>query len=92
MTKNEIKSKTETMLGHGLETFSHEDHTRLSQDACQEDPYFYDDYNPAFILNGTPNSLLALIAEGKINLQDLAKVELAKRGYDTDCNWVGFNR
>lgn len=75
-----------------LSSFTKDDYRFLHYDACSNNPNFDDEHNPVFILNGLPISLLALIAEGKINLQDLAKHTLASSGYDTDGKWVGFKK
>lgn len=43
-----------------------------------------DDENPAFIFSLTHNKLLAQIAKGEINCQELAKLVLKGRGYDAN--------
>lgn len=50
-----------------------------------------DDLNPAFILSGVNNKLISQIIKGEINIIELAKREMEKRGLDFEGNWVGFN-
>ena len=49
-----------------------------------------DDINPAFILSMTNVKLLMDIANGKINITNLAKIELANMGLNLDGKWVGY--
>jgi hypothetical protein len=51
-----------------------------------------DDLNPIFILQGTHTDLLIAAAAGRIDLQDLARQQLANRGLDQDGRYVGFKR
>ena len=51
-----------------------------------------DDLNPQFIYCLTFNALLSDIATGKIDPIELAKKELANRGYNENAEWVGFNK
>ncbi len=44
-----------------------------------------------FIQTG-PTALLAAAARGELDLNRLARVELASRGLDRDGVWVGFER
>lgn len=51
-----------------------------------------DDLNPAFILSGTNINLLVQIANGELDMQELAKRVLEGRGLDINGAWVGFNK
>lgn len=50
-----------------------------------------DDLNPAFILSGTNINLLVQIANGEIDMQELAKRVLEGRGLDINGAFAGFN-
>lgn len=49
-----------------------------------------DNMNPAFILGMTMTQMLAKIAQGEINMVELAKRELENRGCDINGQWAGF--
>lgn len=51
-----------------------------------------DDDNPAFLFQGVPTKLLAMIVKGEINAAWLAGKEMANRGMDKDGLWVGFDK
>lgn len=51
-----------------------------------------DDANPAYLFSTTWTELLAKIASGEIDCQDLAKRTLAQRGVDLKGQWVGFDQ
>lgn len=55
------------------------------------DDYIADDKNPAFALGGVDSEFLALIAQGKIDAQELAKRILENRGENIHGEWVGFS-
>ena len=50
-----------------------------------------DDLNPLFILSGVFTQLLTRVANGEVDCQALAKLELANRGLDLNGKWVGYN-
>ena len=50
-----------------------------------------DELNPTFLFSLTYTELLLRVAKGEINAQDLAKVELCKRGFGTEGKWVGID-
>lgn len=39
-----------------------------------------------------PSEILAAVARGEIDLNQLAQLELASRGQDINGKWVGFER
>lgn len=49
-----------------------------------------DDNNPAYLYNTVNTSILVQIANGEIDANYIARVELANRGLDKKGNWVGF--
>ena len=49
-----------------------------------------DELNPIFIFGMTHNELLVKIASGELDMKDLAKRELAARGFDARGKWIGF--
>ena len=51
-----------------------------------------EDQNPLYIFTLTSNHLLAGIIKGEIDIVELAKRELDNRGYNTNCEWVGFKK
>lgn len=51
-----------------------------------------DDKNPAYLFTGIHTELLIKALSGEINLQELAKKEMANRGLDHDGNWIGFKK
>lgn len=51
-----------------------------------------DELNPKYMFQTTSNELLSQIAKGKVNPVELAKRELANRGYDANGDWVGFKK
>lgn len=92
MKKNQILAAIKTLTGkNDLSNITNNDVTQMNDSACSQfSPFDSDDDNPIFILDTVSNDLLALIADGKINLQQLASITLARRGYDLDGKWVGF--
>lgn len=48
--------------------------------------------NPRFALQGIGSDMLAMAARGEIDLNALARMELAARGLDADGQWVGFDK
>ena len=51
-----------------------------------------DALNPTYIFCGTANDLLAAICRGDIDPKKIARAELARRGYDENGTFVGFNQ
>ena len=51
-----------------------------------------DELNPNMIFQGTYTELLVKAAKGEIDLNELAKSELAARGLDQHGEWVGFKK
>jgi len=51
-----------------------------------------DELNPKYMFQTTANDILSQIALGKVNPVELAKRELANRGYDANGEWVGFKK
>ena len=51
-----------------------------------------DDRNPDFLFQGVVAELLVKALNGQIDLQELARQELANRHVDESGNWVGFKR
>ncbi len=51
-----------------------------------------DDRNPEFLFQGVVTELLVKALKGEIDLQELARQELANRHLDESGNWVGFRR
>lgn len=49
-----------------------------------------DNLNPNFIFNLTSTALIVKAVNGEINLLDLACKELARRGLNSQGDWVGF--
>ena len=49
-----------------------------------------DEVNPKFVLQGTATELLVQAASGRIDLNELARQELANRGLGRDGEWIGF--
>lgn len=49
-----------------------------------------DDDNSNFLLSQAFTHLVVKIANGSINMQYLAKIELAARGKDLNGEWIGF--
>jgi hypothetical protein len=56
-----------------------------------EDTEIFSAEELAFIQTA-PTALLAAAARGEVDLNHLARVELASRGLDRDGAWVGFQR
>lgn len=50
----------------------------------------HDELNPDLLFRTTWNDLLCKIASGEIDPVQLAKKELANRGYNESGAWVGF--
>lgn len=50
-----------------------------------------DELNPALLFSTTWTDLLVRVANGELNAQDLAKVELCKRGIGAGGGWVGID-
>jgi hypothetical protein len=48
--------------------------------------------NPRFLFADIPTKLLLHCANGRLDLQAIAKQQLANRGLDENGTWVGFNR
>jgi hypothetical protein len=42
--------------------------------------------------NNTPTVLLCDIVNGKVDVKELAQVELKLRGFDNNGTWVGFQK
>lgn len=51
-----------------------------------------DDQNPIFIFQGASTEVLVQFLAGKISLEEMAKIELANRGYDVNGKWVFFKK
>jgi len=51
-----------------------------------------DDRNPLYALQTLSGEVLQMAARGEIDLNELARAELASRGVDEDGKWVGWNR
>ncbi len=60
--------------------------------AASMDGTLHDELNPLFIFGMTHNDLLLAIATGKIDAVQLAKEQLAGRGFGKTGTWVGFDR
>lgn len=94
MRQSEILAAIEKATGvtNGvLKTIDQDTFCDLTEDSCREQPHFTGgDYNPAYALGGVPIEILGLIAQGKINVQDLAKRLLESSGYNEHAKWVGF--
>jgi len=58
--------------------------------ARHEDEKSHDEENPAYLLSGVWTTLLVQIAKGEVDVEELAKKELANRGLNNNGNWVGF--
>lgn len=50
----------------------------------------YDDFEAGQFLQTLPSRLLGQAIKGEIDLNALAKIELASRGQDTEGKWIGF--
>lgn len=50
----------------------------------------YDDFEAGQQLQMIPSRLLGQVIRGEIDLNALAKIELANRGQDTEGKWIGF--
>ena len=50
-----------------------------------------DEMNPEFIFSTIKSELLAQAVRGEIDLNKLAKQELANRGLNDKAEWVGFD-
>jgi hypothetical protein len=48
--------------------------------------------NPQFIFSMTDTQLLIDVIKGTIDINQLAKIELANRGLNMDGAWVGFKQ
>ena len=48
--------------------------------------------NPRFALQTLGSDILAMAARGEIDLNALARMDLAARGLDADGQWVGFEK
>ena len=51
-----------------------------------------DELTPKYLFQTTSNEILSQIAIGKVNPVELAKRELANRGFDANGEWVGFKK
>lgn len=51
-----------------------------------------DDLNPKFIFSTTATALLVEALKGVFDLKQLIRQELANRGVDDNCDWVGFEK
>ena len=51
-----------------------------------------DEMNPRHALSLTPTDLLAAVVRGELDLNLIAKLELANRGQDDHGEWVGFEK
>lgn len=51
-----------------------------------------DEKNPAYIFSGTDTDLLVAAVNGEIDLDELARAELANRGLDKKGKRVGFDK
>jgi hypothetical protein len=51
-----------------------------------------DALQPQYMFCCTANDLLAAICKGEIEPKELARIELAKRGFDENAKFVGFNQ
>ncbi len=60
--------------------------------AASIDGTLRDELNPLFIFSMTHNDLLVAIATGKIDAVQLAKEQLAGRGFGKTGTWVGSDR
>lgn len=52
----------------------------------------HDEQNPSFLFSLTWNDLLCKIVNGEVDPVQLAKNELANRGFDHSGEWVGFDK
>lgn len=50
----------------------------------------FDELNPEYLLNGTPNALLVAICNGQVDPILIAAQTLAGRGFDLNGTWIGF--
>lgn len=46
--------------------------------------------NPLYLFSSTPTVLLAAALDGRVDLVDYARREMAARGLDQQGRWVGF--
>jgi hypothetical protein len=51
-----------------------------------------DELQPKYMFCCTANDLLAAILAGDIDPKELARIELAKRGFDENAKFIGFNQ
>jgi len=49
-------------------------------------------HDDAMVLQGAVTKLLVAAAQGKIDLNAMARTELANRGMDATGRWVGFDQ
>ena len=66
--------------------------TRKRLEAQIADPNISDSQNPVFIFSMTSTDLLLAAAAGLIDLNQLAREQLANRGLNAEGKWVGFDR
>ena len=66
--------------------------TRKRLEAQLADRNVSDSQNPVFIFSMTSTDLLLAAAAGLIDLNQLAREQLADRGLNADGKWVGFDR
>ena len=66
--------------------------TRKRLETQLADPSISDSQNPVFIFSMTSTDLLLAAAAGLIDLNQLAREQLANRGLNAEGKWVGFDR
>jgi len=59
-------------------------------EAARHEDEIHDEENPAHLFSTTWTSLLVQIANGEVDANYIARVELANRGLDKKGVWVGF--
>ena len=66
--------------------------TRDHVEAFLAGGYFDADNDASGHLQGMGNTALAAVARGELDLNALARIELACRGHDENGQWVGFDK
>lgn len=51
-----------------------------------------DELHPIFLFSTTATSLLVQIVSNQLDVKQLAKLELQKRGLNSEGNWIGFTK
>jgi len=86
--RNQPKVNWDNIKAVDLSRMNWEDYLELNRQA--EEGMIPDELNPAFLFSTEATDLLVLIAQGKLNAQQLATQTLKARGYNASGEWVGF--